>query len=247
MCENTWIIFPRLASTATALEASPMRDVDNDAWASRRSRLDRALNTSSVSSAINTFGNSHNPASKPFAGRFCNKNSSSSASARRLRMTTNARCSSRFGAFFAVSGSSVTLNAPLVRSSSSTPLHHARNGHCWHFGFFGAHVVAPSSIIAWLKSPARAGSTNASATARISFAAVPFNGSPLIIHARVNTRYTLPSTAAAGVPNAMDATALAVYGPTPGTLSKPSTLRGYFPPSLSRTYLAPSSKYFARL
>ena len=46
--------------------------------------------------------------------------------------------------------------------ASLTPrdVHHLCSGHIGHCGARGVHMVAPSSIIAWLKSPGRSGSSS---------------------------------------------------------------------------------------
>ena len=116
-------------------------------------------------------------------------------------------------------------------------------------GFLGAHTVAPSSIMAWLKSPGLSRASIAFATARTAAAAlVPvLAGSPppRAAASRAATRITLPSTAATGSSNAMDATAAAVYGPTPGTPANALNVEGN-PSFFATTCLAPSSKKRAR-
>ena len=73
---------------------------------------------------------------------------------------------------------------------------------------FGEQIVAPRSIIAWVKSPGRRDGTSVSARARISdFAA---GNSASIAKSRAITRSMLPSTATARRPNAMAAIAAAV-------------------------------------
>ena len=119
-------------------------------------------------------------------------------------------------------------------------------------GFLGAHTVAPSSIMAWLKSPGLEAecSSNASATARTAEAAlVPLLAAsppPRAQESLVATRMTFPSTAATLSPNAMEATAAAVYGPTPGTLDRAFDVRGKCPSFFVATCLAPSSRKRAR-
>jgi len=47
---------------------------------------------------------------------------------------------------------------------------------------------------------------------------------------RAHTRSTFPSTAAAGRSKQIEAIAPAVYGPMPGSASRPSTVSGQTPP-----------------
>ena len=75
-------------------------------------------------------------------------------------------------------------------------------------GFFGVQIVAPRSIIACVKSPARRCGTSVSARARISaFAA---GNSASIANSRAITRSMLPSIATARRSNAIAAIAAAV-------------------------------------
>ena len=72
----------------------------------------------------------------------------------------------------------------------------------------GVQIVAPKSIIAWAKSPARVSGVSASASALISVLAV---GSGVArAKSRATTRSILPSTGVARLPKAMAATAAAV-------------------------------------
>ena len=75
----------------------------------------------------------------------------------------------------------------------------------------GAQTVAPSSIIAWLKSPGRSGSTSAAASSHDSLS---LNGGccAAAATARIldSTRSTLPSTTGTRWPKAMEAMAPAV-------------------------------------
>jgi hypothetical protein len=79
------------------------------------------------------------------------------------------------------------------------------SGHAPHRGFFGRQTVAPKSIIAWAKSPARPGGIIAS-TSR----SIPALVSRLSPCSREMTRSTLVSTAAASSPKAIAAMAEAV-------------------------------------
>ena len=75
------------------------------------------------------------------------------------------------------------------------------SGHTSHRGARAVHTVAPSSISAWLSCG---------------------EGSAISSPRRDRTRRTLTSTASTGAPNANDATAAAVYGPTPGSEERSS-------------------------
>ena len=97
------------------------------------------------------------------------------------------------------------------------------------------HTVAPRSNSACVKSAGRARAAGSSPSRR---AAAAISGRPpgnarSIAKTRAATRSTFPSTATAGTPNAMLATAAAVYAPTPGSARSPSTSRGN-PPSATR-------------
>ena len=89
-------------------------------------------------------------------------------------------------------------------------------------GPLGPHTVAPSSISAWVKSPGHsAGYTVSKAALARFFTAGSLMGAGSA-KKRDSTRSTLPSTAATGRPKQMEATAPAVYSPTPGRASSPS-------------------------
>lgn len=94
-------------------------------------------------------------------------------------------------------------------------------GHTRHRGSTGTHVVAPSSITAWLSSPGCSRASRASISApafahTARWPAVPFTSSS-IANTRASTRATLPSTSGVRSPKAIDAIAPAVYGPIPFT------------------------------
>ncbi|MDE2652896.1 MAG: hypothetical protein OXI71_03685 [Gemmatimonadota bacterium] len=119
--------------------------------------------------------------------------------------------------------------------------HHPATGHSAQRGDRGAHTVAPSSIIASLKSPGRFGSTSRAASRRSLPAAGRSRSS-----SRASTRFTFPSTAGTARPNAMLATAPAVYSPTPGSVLNSSGSAGRRPPYRSRTASAVRCRFRAR-
>ena len=82
--------------------------------------------------------------------------------------------------------------------------------------------MAPRSIMAWLKSPGAPAGITASRAPRIRRLVSGFVMSPASPVRRATTRSTFPSTAGTGSPKAMEATAPAVYSPTPARDSKPS-------------------------
>jgi hypothetical protein len=134
-----------------------------------------------------------------------------------------------------------------------------RTGQSPQRGVCGVHTVAPSSIMAWLKSPGRLGSTSSCAifsNGEIALEDIQTSqqnafislllGSPLIRRSRASTRMTFPSTtgvaspylatrvnpdkfAGGGGAHAMLATAPAVYLPMPGRSSSCLAERGSWP------------------
>jgi hypothetical protein len=110
------------------------------------------------------------------------------------------------------------LRAGTTGSSSWRPAARARQasrtGHTRQVGAVGVHTVAPSSITAWLRSPAAssAGSAAITAPARVHSARVPAADltSVSTANTRASTRATLPSTSGARSPYAIDAIAPAV-------------------------------------
>ena len=82
------------------------------------------------------------------------------------------------------------------------------SGQIAQAGFFGVQMVAPRSIIACAKSPARLTGVFTAVRSRIEARAWG-RGVP-ISYSRETTRSTLPSTTTADCPNAIAATAAAV-------------------------------------
>lgn len=146
------------------------------------------------------------------------------------------------------------LRAAITGSSSWRPVRAASqsfaSGQTRHRGDVGEHVVAPSSMRPWLRSPGACcpGSAIMSSPARDQSAFVPAVDlmSSLIANTRDSTRATLPSTSGARSPNAIDATAPAVYGPMPGTLRSSAADEGRAPPSFVETACAPACRLRAR-
>ena len=96
------------------------------------------------------------PPSSPFDGRVRTSTKSSA------RVTTNdAPRRSLPSTFGALRGN---VSASPRACASQDPIH----GQMPQAGFFGVQMVAPRSIIAWVKSPNRRGGSSASARARIS-------------------------------------------------------------------------------
>ena len=95
----------------------------------------------------------------------------------------------------------------------------ALHGHSSHLGVRGTQSVAPSSIMACVKSPRRPSGT----TSIRAWPAVPRDRSEAELRRsrrssanRASTRWALPSSAALGSSKAMLAMAAAVYLPIPG-------------------------------
>ncbi len=80
--------------------------------------------------------------------------------------------------------------------------------------------------------------------AAAAIAALAAGSGASIANTRAATRSTLPSTGTAGTPNAMAATAAAVYGPMPGSARKPIRSRGK--PPAAATALAQACRLRAR-
>ena len=108
------------------------------------------------------------------------------------------------GFFFAARTGSA-LGSPIALAAQ-----HARSGQAAQSGAAGRQTVAPRSISAWLKSPGRSGGISSSALRAISARPAALSASPAKPVSREMTRVTLPSTAAARSPKAMDAMAPAV-------------------------------------
>ena len=97
--------------------------------------------------------------------------------------------------------------------TASGPAQPSCSGHSPQRGLRGRQTVAPSSIIAWFQAAARpAGSSSAARRASA-------RGPRRTPSRRSITRLTLVSTAATCASHANEATAAAVYGPTPGRSS----------------------------
>jgi hypothetical protein len=108
--------------------------------------------------------------------------------------------------------------APRAASRTAIPT----SGHAAQSGRDGLQIVAPMSLSAAVQSAGRWTGTMASAVAWMSRGGIATPGSRRC-HARPtrpSTRRTLVSTGPTGLPNAMAATARAVYGPTPATSSR---------------------------
>src|SRR5258707_5495581 len=79
-----------------------------------------------------------------------------------------------------------------------------RIGHFSQLGSTGLHTVAPSSISAWLNSPAPPTGINSSAVCQSLFILAVDFGSPSILKTLVNTRMTFVSRTGADWLNAID-------------------------------------------
>ena len=77
-------------------------------------------------------------------------------------------------------------------------------------GFTGVQQVAPKSIIPWLKAAGESSGSNRCARAVNSFFAAVVPTGVAMPKKRARTRYTFPSTTAAGSPKAMEPMAAAV-------------------------------------
>ena len=147
-------------------------------------------------------GNSIMPPSRPRSGR---RRSSTRPSPRVAQNATPWRVGRAiFGNFF---GKDSWIPAARARQC-------AFHGQALQFGRRGLHTVAPRSISAWAKSPARWRGVRRCATSAISGLAA---GNGVSIRwSRDITRSMFPSTGVAGWSNAIAAIAAAVYGPMPG-------------------------------
>ncbi len=154
--------------------------------------------------AIASGGSSHSPPNSPPGAR---------------RTSTISRAVSIHSAVHASSGSSCAfLRFATIGSSAVRPLARARqrlaSGHARQRGEVGVHVVAPSSISPWLRSPGANGSGSAAisspAFAQIARTPIVDLMSCSIAKTRASTRETLPSTSGARSPNAIEAIAPAV-------------------------------------
>ncbi len=106
----------------------------------------------------------------------------------------------------------------------------AASGQASQRGARGVQTSAPSSMTAWLKSPARRPGTSARpracSAARVAGTSTGRRSSAR----RASTRIVLPSSANARASNAIAATAAAVYGPIPGSARSAASDAGIAPP-----------------
>lgn len=101
------------------------------------------------------------------------------------------------------------MTRPWPRLSRRSAAQLSASGQAAQLGFaFGTHTVAPSSIMAWLKSPGRPGSSRAAAAA-VSRGCMAGGGSGQA-SSRASTLATLPSSTGTAWPQAWDAMAAAV-------------------------------------
>ena len=107
--------------------------------------------------------------------------------------------------------------------------HAPRSGHASQRGTRGVQTSAPSSMRAWLCSPEFRAGTSGRASARTFASVAGTLGSSRRPWSRHRTRTTFPSTTGSGTPKEIDATAAAVYAPTPGRSRQPSSVRGNVP------------------
>jgi hypothetical protein len=193
-----------------------------------------------MASASSNGGSSHSPPNRPSGA---------------LRASTILPSCSIHTAVRSSSGSSDGfLRAATTGSSSCRPAraaaHSFLSGHARQRGCAGAQIVAPSSISPWFRSPGAAdsGSPRMSSAAAVHSARWPRVDlmSSSIANTRASTRATLPSTSGARSPNAIDATAPAVYGPMPGTSRSSAAHDGSAPPNRASTARAPACRLRAR-
>lgn len=124
------------------------------------------------------------------------------------------------------------------------------SGQIRHRGFVGVHVVAPSSISPWFRSPGaelagKPSMTSAAASHNALPPAVDFTSSSMP-QTRARTRATFPSTSGARSPNAIEAIAPAVYGPMPGTSRSSAARDGIAASGRDITACAPAFRLRAR-
>ncbi len=166
-------------------------------------------------SSLFTFppGNSHSPPSRPCSGL------------REMRsrgpLHTSAAPMSWWGS--GARGLRCGRSSTVPRSSARQPI---ATGQSSHFGSRGVQTEPPRSINAWLSFPAEPPAS--SIRPRASPSRSPGVGLSRS-YKRLSTRRTLPSTAGSGRPNAMLATAPAVYGPMPGRERSSATSSGNRP------------------
>ncbi len=104
--------------------------------------------------------------------------------------------------------------------------------------------MRPRSITAWFQSPGASRGSHRAAAAATSAAETSSGSRPNATLAI--TLRTFVSTAATGTPNAIDATADAVYGPMPGSASNAGMSDGTSPPRSRTMERAASCKDAAR-
>ena len=181
-------------------------------------------------------GGSHKPPHSPDGGRRTSSNFPS-------RSTSTATASTVRGGRFALgAGNAATASAARARQC-------AASGQREQPGDAGVHTVAPSSIIAWLKSPActpPSARTSSPARCHTRFFSPASSAAPASASTRARTRTTLPSTIGAASPNAMLAMAPAVYSPTPRSARSRSAVAGNAPPYVLTTSRAAACRLRAR-
>jgi hypothetical protein len=187
------------------------------------SRSSRRAHVAAVSpGSIFPPGNSQSPPSRPPSCRGW-----TSQRPRHATATTAAWWWGRGGARRWTGRTPGSESSRCARQSSST-------GHSSHRGAAGRQTVSPSSMIASLNGPADAGGWSASRRAPSRRRTSGDAMSPRSRVHRAATRSPFASNATTGRPNAREATARAMYGPTPGSVSRPATSSGRCP-SWSRT------------
>ena len=162
-----------------------------------RKRSPRSDAASPPSVAV-TDGSSSRPSRKPVPSRWRRR--------RRPASSTKSPTASRTAT---VSRRGGTAGRRAAEPSSRAQQANA-TGHSPQSGVTGRQSVAPSSIIAWLKSPGRPGSIHRAARSATSAASRGSFAWPSSAASRATTRMTLPSTTALGSPKAIEATAAAV-------------------------------------
>ena len=120
-------------------------------------------------------------------------------------------------------------------------------GQSKHCGAWGAHTVAPSSIMDWFQSPGDSLASMRSAVACNSRQRFGSRRSPRMASRREMTRATLPSSTAYLSLQAMLRIAAAVYSPMPARVRMSSRRRGNSPPNSATIRCAAFCKFRARL
>ena len=158
----------------------------------------RAHAPSSKSCVQSVVGTSVMPPSSPFGGARAHEHAAVGAHARRKPRRGAAALSSSAPCAETLSGS------PRARAAQASI-----QGQSAQAGFFGVQMVAPRSISACAKSPARAAGTSVCGEP-LDRAAWPRAVRSSTANSLATTRSTLPSTGAAGASNAIAAIAAAV-------------------------------------